>query len=242
MKITISIFTYIFYIILILSGYINYLIIYLFIMSFHELGHIISIKLFKYIIEEIVILPCGGIIKTNISININSIKQFIISVSGILFQLILLLIIKNNGSYLYSIFYKLNISIIIFNLTPIYPLDGYKILLSIMEYFYKYKIIIKISYIISIISLLFVFVSTKNIFIFIFLYIINVKYILNHKYYYNKFILERYLNSTKHHRIKIVDGICDFYKCFNNIMIVNGKIVKEREILENTYKSIDKIM
>lgn len=241
MKITINIFTYIFYIILILSGYINYLIIYLFIMFFHELGHIITIRIFKYKIKEIVILPSGGIIKTNISININSIKQFIISISGILFQLILFLIIKDNGSYLYTIFYKLNISIIIFNIIPLYPLDGYKILLSVIEYFYKYKIIIYISYIISIIFLIIMFISTKNLFIFIFLYILNIKYILNHKYYYNKFILERYLYNINHKRIKVVGSINDFYKCFDNTMIINKNIIREREILTNTYKSIDKM-
>ncbi len=241
MKITISIFTYIFYLILILSGYINYLVIYLFIMFFHELGHIVAIKLLKMKIQEIVILPCGGIIKTDILININSLKQLLISISGILFQLLLFLIIKDNGSYLYSIFYKLNLSIMLFNMIPLYPLDGYKILLSIMEYFYKYRVIIYISYIFSVVSLFLLLWSTKNIFIFVFLYILNIKYILNHKYYYNKFILERYIYGINYKRVKYVSSINDFFKCFNNSMIKNGNIVLEREILENMYKSIDKM-
>lgn len=221
---------YIYAIILILSGYINYLVIYLFILTTHEIGHIITIKLLKYKIESITLLPCGGIITTNINLNIKSLHLFLISISGILMQLILLLLIKDNGSYNYDIFYNLNISLIIFNLLPIIPNDGYKILLSINENIFKYRISQILSIIISIISLFILFYITKNIIIFITIYIFNIKNILEYKYIINKFLLERYLYKTLYKRSKHIKSVKDIYKCRKNY-IKYDKIELEEEIL-----------
>ena len=142
MKISFSFLTLLLYLLLILSGYINYLVIFLFIMFIHELGHIVMIKLLRYKINSITILPTGGIIDTNINLNIKSNHLFLISISGILFQIILEIIIPSSSSYNYIIFNKINISLIIFNLIPINPLDGYKIFISIVERFLKYKYVI----------------------------------------------------------------------------------------------------
>ena len=170
-KINIS--TYIFYLLFILSGLFNYLLIYLFIIFIHEIGHIIMIKILKYKIESIILYPTGCIINTNIKINIKSNHLFLISIAGILNQIILFILIKNNYTYNYAVFYKLNMSLLIFNLLPIYPLDGYKIYLSIFERFISYKLIIKISYIISMLFIFILFYLTKNIYIFVLIYILN---------------------------------------------------------------------
>lgn len=240
MKISINILTYIFYLILILSGYINYLLIYIGILIFHELGHILFLFLFKYKISKINIYPTGSIIETNITININSFHQLIISSGGILFQIILFFIIKDNNTYTYDIFYSINKMLIIFNLIPIYPLDGYKILLSLMESLYKYRIIIFISYIISLVSNLIYFSLSKNIIIFVFLYIINIKNIMNFKYYYQKFLLERYLYKIRHKKNKNVKNTNDFYKNYNNYIIINKSFLNEDNIYKYLYKAIDK--
>ena len=137
MKISFNMLTLVFYILLILSGYINYLVIFLSIMFMHEIGHVIMIKILGYKINSITILPTGGIIDTNINLNIKSNHLFLISIAGILMQIILLKIIPYSSSYSYQIFYKLNISLIIFNLLPINPLDGYKISLSLIERFFN---------------------------------------------------------------------------------------------------------
>lgn len=225
---------YIYAVILILSGYINYLVIYLFILITHELGHIITIKLLKYKIESITLLPCGGIITTNINLNIKSFHLFLISISGIVMQLLLLIFVKDNGSYNYDIFYKLNISLIIFNLLPIIPNDGYKILLSINENIFKYRITQILSIIISFISLFILFYITKNIIIFVTLYIFNIKNILEYKYIINKFLLERHLYKTPYKRSKYIKSVKDIYKCRKNY-IKYDKIVLEEEILLDKY-------
>ena len=159
----INIFFYIFAIILIFSGYINYFLIFLFIMFIHELGHIIAIKILGYKIEKIDIYPCGGVISTNILINIPSIHMFIISISGVLAQFLLFILIPNNYSYNYEIFVLLNKSLITFNLLPIFPLDGFKIYLAIYENLMPYRLAVILSDIISFIALFIMFIYTKSI-------------------------------------------------------------------------------
>lgn len=188
----ISIISYILFLVLILSGYINYLLYYFMIMTIHEFGHIFFIKLFKYKINKITIYPFGSIIDTNIDLNIKSNKLLLISLGGIIFQFIFNMFLMNN-----QIIY-MNISIILFNLIPIYPLDGYKILLSILERMNSYFKITIITYIISIITLVFFFIVTNNLYMFIFLYIMNINYICDYAHLKNKFLLERYLYKPKY--------------------------------------------
>ena len=190
----------VFVLLLLFSGYINYVIIFFLIIITHELGHIIMLKLLGYKVTKIILYPMGGIITTNININISSNKLFLISISGILMQLVLYLIVPvslNN----YELFLNLNKMLIIYNLLPVYPLDGYKIYLSILERVVPYSIAIKLFYGISFISIFILFYYTKSIIIFIYLYYLNISYILNYKYYMHKFLLERYLYKFKYCKI-----------------------------------------
>ena len=205
-------------------------------MFMHEIGHIIVIKVLGYKINSIKILPTGGIIDTNINLNIKSNHLFLISIAGILMQILLLKIIPYSNSYSYQIFYKLNISLIIFNLLPINPLDGYKIILSLMERFIKYKKVIKISYIISFITIFLFFFYTKNIYIFIFLYFLNIKSILYIDYLYNKFLLERHLYSYVYKKDKYVKNIFNIYKCKNNYIKNNNIYIEEYKALDAYFK------
>lgn len=227
----INILTLIMWLLLILSGYLNYLLIFLFIMLFHELGHIFVIKILKYKIEKIIILPCGGIISTNINLNINSNKMFLISISGVLAQLLLFIIVPESSNYNYLIFQQLNTYLIIFNLIPIYPSDGYKIVLSIIERFLSYKYSIIMTYIISYASLFMFFLLTKNIYIFLFLYFYNMNYLVSYKYIYNKFLLERHLNGFKYKKDKIITNIHNIQKNKNNYIIKDKCIYHEKDIL-----------
>lgn len=237
MKISFNILTYLFYILLILSGYINYLVIFLLIMFFHELGHILMIRILKYKIDSITILPTGGIIKTNINLNIKSIHLFLISISGILMQLILLYIVPYSSNYNYSIFCKLNISLIIFNLLPVNPLDGHKIFTSCIECFIKYRKVINISYIVSFIFTFILFFYSKNVIIFAYIYLLNVKNVLYKDYIFNKFLLERHLYSFVYKKDKYINKIFDIYKNRNNYIYVNGEYIEEYKVLDKYFGS-----
>ncbi len=232
----ISIWTYFYAVLLIMMGYINYLIILICIFSLHELGHIIVIKLFHYKINSICLYPCGGIIKTNIQINIPRLQLFIISIAGILMQIILFIVTKNISGYNWDIFRRLNLLIILFNILPIYPLDGYKILLSLIEGIAKYRIIIKVSFFISLISLSIFFIYTHNIIMFIFLYMINMLYIKNYHYYYNKFLLERYLYDYEYFKNYYVSSLKDLKITNKNYIMTDDGYVEEKEVLKRFFE------
>jgi len=226
----------VFVLLLLFSGYINYVIIFFLIIITHELGHIIMLKLLGYKITKFVLYPMGGIITTNININISSNKLFLISISGILMQLILYLIVPislNN----YELFLNLNKMLIIYNLLPIYPLDGYKIYLSILERFVPYSIVIKILYGISFMSIFILFYYTKSIIIFIYLYYLNILYILNYKYYMHKFLLERYLYKFKYCKIKYVSSINMLFKTRYNYIKYGNIYIEEKDVLSHNFVS-----
>lgn len=224
----------VFYLILILSGYINYLFFYIVVVFTHELGHIITIKLLKLNINKITIYPFGGVIETNINYNINSSKYFLISISGILFQLILLLLFNNPN----KVFYSLNLNIMIFNLIPIYPSDGNKVLMSFLERIVPYKKSLIVSNAISILSLLILFIISKNIFIFIILYYTNIKAIMLLNYIFNKFILERYLYKTDYKKNNYVESEKHFKKCRKNFIKHDNIYIEEDEYLKAKFEKI----
>ena len=62
-------FFYIFALICILTGYFKNFIIIMFIILFHEMGHILAGLYFKWKIEKIIILPFGGLTLFNEKIN-----------------------------------------------------------------------------------------------------------------------------------------------------------------------------
>ena len=163
--------------------------IYLIIMFFsliHELGHLIIGKILKMKIEKLEVLPYGFSVsfKTNIQDinkklvngNVLELKKIFIALAGPIISLIIVLIyIKIEPHFLNKtdIIYS-NILIALFNLIPIYPLDGGRIIDGILHIKYgeiKSKLLIgKISYatmiILTIISSIAVYYF-KNIAIFL---------------------------------------------------------------------------
>ena len=88
-KISIHPLTYIILLSLLLCGYFNYFLIISFILLFHHLGHILVMLIFKIKIYKIDILPFGSIINTKINYNLNSNILLLLSLAGIIMQLLL---------------------------------------------------------------------------------------------------------------------------------------------------------
>ena len=66
--------TYFLLLSILLCGYFNYFVVIFVILFFHEIGHMMMIKLFNEKIKKIEILPFGAIIKMDMQTNISSIK------------------------------------------------------------------------------------------------------------------------------------------------------------------------
>ncbi len=120
---------------------------------FHELGHIISGLILGFKLEKINIMPMGLSISFKVPLeNYNkkiqnsrllSLKKIIIALSGPVINIIIAIIFIFNNFNLeeyqrLSIIYA-NLLLCIFNLLPIYPLDGGRILKQILKIKYGIK-------------------------------------------------------------------------------------------------------
>ena len=129
----------------------------------HELGHIILSYLFKWNIKSVEIGVFGGFITYDDVIDKPFIEEIIISLGGFLMQGLIFLvtyILSKNGLFSIketSLINRYNLSIFLFNVIPVYPLDGSKILLVILNMFIPYKKSLKISCFISVLLIFLIF-------------------------------------------------------------------------------------
>lgn len=110
----------------------------------HELGHLLAGILLKMKVKKVSIMPAGFSIKFALSendynkkileANVLEIKKIIVAVAGPLTNLLIMiamLLMERKGNTINNIIYS-NLLILIFNLLPIYPLDGGRIMKSIL--------------------------------------------------------------------------------------------------------------
>ena len=187
---------------------------------------------------KIYIYPLGGISLFDMPLNINPLKELLVIIMGPLFQFIAAFLLISIFDYNSVMFY--HFGILYFNLLPIYPLDGGKLLNLLFNYFipykYSYKIIIYISYIISIIILFSNNVLSINMIItYIFLIFIIRKEHLKVNYIYNKFLLERYLNDYNYKKSIVIPNDNHFYRMKKNIIKNNNLLINEHDYLIKKY-------
>lgn len=203
----------------ILTGYFLNLIIFTSIIIVHELGHYLICKLKKFKVIEIVIYPYGGITKLEEFINRDIDDELLLATFGVIFQSLYFLIIYilfTHGlirGYAFNIFSDYHYSILFFNLLPIYPLDGFRILNLFLAKKISYKKSNDITLYFSILLLAFLFI--QNYYTFNYAYIIVLSTLISNiisfyksrKYLFNRFLLERYLYNI----------------CFNNVKVIANK-------------------
>ncbi len=157
----------------------------------------------KWKIDEIVILPFGGITIFKEKIDKPLWQEMLIALSGPCAQLLFFISFKHNQAFI-----NYNLAILIFNLLPIFPLDGSKIMNVMFNYVLPFKLSHKISLFISYLVVFLVFISLKRylFFIVVLLFIIFevLKETAKHSYYFNKFLLERYLYPYNYKKAKII--------------------------------------
>ena len=150
------------------------------------------------------ILPFGALTIFDTPINKPFKEEFIVSIMGFVFQFILYFFLRQ---FNINNLYILNYSIFLFNLLPINPLDGSKILNSILNLIFPFKTSYLISIVISIIFIVSLLMF-KNLILYltiVFLLIRIIKEIKNKKYMFLKFLLERKkinLKSRKNKKVK----------------------------------------
>lgn len=118
----------------ILTGHFIELSLFLFIILVHEMGHVIAAYYFSWRIKRISLLPFGGVVEVDEHGNRPLKEETIVTVAGPAQHLIMLAAayILNQISVftgpLYYSFVEFNLMVLVFNLLPIWPLDGGKLL------------------------------------------------------------------------------------------------------------------
>ena len=231
----------------VISGYYINLIAITSLLLIHELGHYTVAKLLKFKVLKIVIYPFGGITKINDLINKDINEEILVATSGVIFQFIFYLIIVYLNhiniirDYTLNIYTLYNNQIIFFNLMPIYPLDGSKIINLLLSKFFNYNLSNKLTIMISLIGMsLFILTSSYNhnysyIMVLSVLIIYNYKFIKQLKYIYNRFLLERYLYNINYPKIKIINNGNKMYKNNSHIIKVNNNYMTEKKYLSKYY-------
>ena len=216
-----------------------------FIIIFHEIGHLLMAKYFKWNFDKICIYPFGGCTKFDEKINRPLHEEFLILINGPLFQIILFFIVTillDQGLITYRnyiIFNNYSLTLLVFNLLPIYPLDGGRILNIIMNYFLPYKkgnlYIIFISSL-TLIIILFCYKNLNFLLMSLLLFFEIFLYFKRQNFLYNKMLLERYMYSFPFKKFKVVKNKDSLYKDRNHVIYYENKYITEKEYLKKRFR------
>ena len=237
-------FFYIFMFICLITGNIRDFLIFTSIIIVHEFGHIISGILFSWKIDRVILLPFGGLTIFNCFINTSLVEQFIVTLMGPVFQIVFYFFISNFFVLSDSVIYY-NYVLLIFNLLPIYPLDGSKFLYVFLCLIFPFKFSHLVLCFFSLIFIIFViiFIGHFDFLVFLILLFLCFKVITevrNHRIIFNKFLFERYNYDFRFKFIKKVNSIDCMYLWCRHLFYDHGKYVTEREKLlkmfDNHYK------
>ena len=123
------------------------------------------------------------------------------------------MILYNQGiirEYIFNLFTIYNTSILLFNILPIHPLDGSKILNLLLSKIIPFNLANKLNIIVSIITLIIIIIIDYYNFNYTLILTIGiiidnlVKYHRQLKYIFNKFLLERYIRKYYFLKSKII--------------------------------------
>ena len=198
----------------------------------HEIGHILMSAYFRWNISKIVILPFGGITIFNEKINKPLKEELLIALSGPLLQVIVFSFNSN------PLILKYHYFLLAFNLLPIIPLDGSKILNLLFNYFISFKKSHYLTIFISFVLIIFFMFLKFNLVVLIVLLFLIIKVVseyFNHSNIFNKFLMERYLNKFDFKKRKTIKNINDMCKDYKHLFYIENKYQTEDEILQKRF-------
>ncbi len=174
-------------------------------------------------------------------LNINSLKEFIILIAGPLFQTLGSLILISFLPLDKELIKNYHQGILLFNLLPIYPLDGGKIVNLFLNLFIPYKLSLKIciylGYFIVTTIILIQRSLTINLIVMVFLVgILITKEKKKINFQYHKFILERYLNNYNFRKSKLINNSNNFYRGHRHLIHDGENYYLEKDYLQKKCK------
>lgn len=244
-----------FIIVSILTGTFLQLFILLLFVTIHEWGHFVAARFFGWKIEAIILWVFGGVMQTEEHLNRPVKEEMIVTICGPLqhlFIFICLFVIDYFSlvsSSVIQIAYEYNLIILLFNLLPIYPLDGGKMLLHLFYRFFpfiishRYIIIFSLSLCFLIIGITFVYhlIPMTILFVIMFLALENFREWKKIPYLFFRFLYQRFTGDTSYENVKYIavhrnerlyDILKRFFRIYSNyVYIFPVHIINERALL-----------
>lgn len=223
----------VFVVISFLTGTFMQLFIILCIVMVHELGHFFAAKHFNWRIESVMLWAFGGVMKTDEYATRPLKEEFIVTICGPLQHGVIFILAFTAQHFsvvpdaiIADILY-FNVIILLFNLLPIYPLDGGKLCLMclslILPYRQAYRTVLILSFIVACVIIigqliLFPFTFTATLLL-IFLIVEINKFWRNEYFTFIRFLLFRLhgrqqFNKTKYIYAQNNDRLMDLFNQF----------------------------
>lgn len=206
----------------------------------HEMGHVLASIYYGWKIEKILLLPFGGMTIFKESLNRPIKEEFVVASMGPIFQIVCFCFLRNFG---YTEITTYHYALLCFNLLPMVPLDGSKILGCLLYSFFSFKksgnLLILISFVTSIFLLL-LSLCFRNLILLVLLLFVLKEIHKNYQlqpYLFYKFLLERYLSFLVFSKVCYINGanVNKMRKDYNHMFYVDSTFKSERQILRTFF-------
>ena len=231
----------------VLTGYYLNLFVFTSLILIHELGHFLVATIFHFHVEKIIIYPYGGLTKIEDLINQDINEELLIATAGVLMQFLFYLgivFLHKQGfirDYTMNLYTLYNHQMIFFNLLPIYPLDGSKIINLLLSKFFNYyfsnnmTIMISFATIVLIVGCNVYYCNYSNLMIMGLLLRYLWDFFQKRKFLYQRFLLERYLYTFHYPKIKIIQNKKKMYKNRSHLFCTGKSFIEEKEYLKHIF-------
>lgn len=244
-----------FIIVSILTGTFFHLFIIFIIVLWHELGHFMMAKYFHWRIDSIMLWVFGGVMKTDEHGTCPLYEDILVTMAGPLQHLFIFLTLILLESFqivppsIIHFAHQYNIVILLFNLLPIYPLDGGKLMFYLFSLFLPYRkayhLILMSSMglaigLLIIQSIFFPFTLSVILIMLFLLFENNIEW-RNRRYVFRRFLLSR-LNLAFHYKnvetihVLRTEQMIDIFAMFKREKTYKIKILDSEPIKEFTEK------
>ncbi|MGC4375820.1 M50 family metallopeptidase [Fictibacillus sp. Mic-4] len=249
-----------------MTGHFRQMILLFLIVFFHEMGHFMGAHLFQWRIKKVELLPFGGVAEVDEHGNRPFQEEFIITILGPLQHIWMIgvsFLLWHFGVWTNSEhewFLHMNMTIVCFNLLPIMPLDGGKLLFIFFARYLPFKRAHSLFLIVSFLFLLLffiVFVSRNPLhlnswIIFIFLVITHFFEWKQRPYVFMRFLMERIYHASSSSRKEkkliyvdrntiVSDVLALFQKGVYHVIIIKEplrkKEIEEKQLLDVYFAS-----
>lgn len=236
-------------------GYLNEYLIFALTIFVHECGHLTMAAFYKWKFERLRLFAFGGIMEFQGELNKPNIEDLFVSSGGVIFNFIAFLILlffrERVGPYvnltLYNYAMSTQLFVMLFNLIPLPPLDGSRLVNTILCFFLPYKTVLRLMKRINVL-LIFTFTIVTILYDFRQIYIImsfliysTIRYNKEIYFLFQRFLLQKkmYINTDLPYKIvKISNNSLEdsFYRGYFNTFQINHRFHDEASWLKLKYE------